>query len=612
MSLLPTSQSLDLPLKTEANGFLAKERRLKTRDAATVLRLLGVVVCAAFLVRTLCEWRPSMTIKTHAVPPSDAFDWESITPSKHLNWTPCYDESAQCARLLVPLDYHDQKLGDAAIAMLRYPSSIPQDEDGYRGPILFNPGGPGISGIRFMMERGKQYRTILGEGYDLVGFDPRGIGFTTPTLVVLQNKGEEGLFTSGFLTTNNASDSALGAMHATAQHLGHLAAARMGVAAQYVGAPVVARDMLSITKAHGRDKLQYWGFSYGSVIGATFAAMFPNNVGRVVIDGVVDSHDYYQTLWSHNLLDTDATLQHVLQACVDAGPHDCPIHEDSADQIHGRIHKLLTNLRTDPASFYNNATGAYGIVDYATAFRAVFTMLYRPHEFAKPILSALADLEHGNAEPLFDLTEAKEAQDLITNGRCAPHQEAWRDGRRENQFAIACGDGPPVPRGLDELREYYEELSRSSAFAEAWSWRTGCSGWKVQAKERFSGTFPPQNDRVASFKTKTSHPILLVANTPDPVTPIRGAHKMSEGFKDSVVLTQASAGHMSFSATSVCTAKVVRAYFQNGTLPEEGTVCGTESSIFGDGVSAAGLVGEGLALLRASYELQQKSYVPFL
>lgn len=69
---------------------------------------------------------------------------------------------------------------------------------------------------------------------------------------------------------------------------------------------------------------------------------------------------------------------------------------------------------------------------------------------------------------------------------------------------------------------------------------------------------------------------------------------------------------MSFSATSVCTAKVVRAYFQNGTLPEEGTVCGTESSIFGDGVSAAGLVGEDLELLRASHELQQKSYVPFL
>lgn len=88
-----------------------------------------------------------------------------------------------------------------------------------------------------------------------------GIGFTTPTLVTLQSKGEEGLFMANLLSTVNASEGVLGSMYATAQNLGQLAAGRVGDVAQYVGTPTVARDMLSITKAYGRDKLQYWGFS---------------------------------------------------------------------------------------------------------------------------------------------------------------------------------------------------------------------------------------------------------------------------------------------------------------------------------------------------------------
>jgi len=143
-----------------------------------------------------------------------------------------------------------------------------------------------------------------------------------------------------------------------------------------------------------------------------------------------------------------------------------------------------------------------------------------------------------------------------------------------------------------------------SFFGDTWRPRLGCSGWKVRAKERFT----------ASWETNTSFPLLIIGNTADPVTPLWNAKKMSQGFKSSVVLTQDSLGHCSLAAASVCTVKAVRAYFQNGTLPKEGTICDVESRIF-DGelsVAVAGLDREDRELLRASYELQQNYFVPVL
>ncbi|THH28198.1 hypothetical protein EUX98_g5998 [Antrodiella citrinella] len=488
--------------------------------------------------------------------------------------------------------------------MVRFPSTIPRDEEGYLGPILFNPGA--VEGIQMVLGRAALFRTILGEGYDLIGFDPRGLGFTTPTLTTMISPGEEGLFYNKLSLLVNSSDTALGALYASSHVVGAFAKARVGDVAQHVGTPVVARDMLSITKAHGRDKLQYWGFSYGSVLGATFAAMFPENVGRLIIDGVVDSPDYYKALWSRNLMDTDAELFQLYQACVDAGPLVCAIHESSTEKIHSRVQGLLTKIRSYPASFYNATTGVYGEVDYSLVKSVILSVLYKPHDLGKGLVSAIADLEQGNPEPIWQLSGGKEAGKLLTGSCACPAtpEKPWNKIGRENFYAIACGDGDVVTDSVDALRKYYDDLAEDSIFAENWYIRVGCAGWKVRAKERFT----------ASFETNTSYPILLIGNTADPVTPLANAKKMSKGFKNSVVLTQESAGHCSISATSLCTAKAIRAYFRNGTLPQEGAVCDVQSSIFDDKLSLAGnaLSVQDWELLQASRGLQQSYFVPII
>ncbi|KAH8079799.1 TAP-like protein-domain-containing protein [Cristinia sonorae] len=575
------------------------------------LRLVAFTACAvALFLRISGPERVSSLVGTSVrgvkvLAEPDEFNWTAITPTKGLRWTQCYDKF-ECARLSVPLDYAEPDKEEAAVALVRYSSAVPRDEEGYKGPVLFNPGGPGGSGVKTVLGSAEKFQTILGEGYDIIGFDPRGIGATTPSLQTLQSKGEEGLFLHHLLTTVNASDTALGALYATSQNLGELAQARMSHVAQHVSTPVVARDMLSIVKAHGRDKLQYWGFSYGTVLGATFSAMFPDNVGRVIIDGVVDAENYYAGLWSNNLRDTDAELFRVYQACADVGALACPIHEFDADKIHARVQGLLKKLRMTPVTFYNDTTGLYGQVDYSVVIRVIFNMLYKPYSKAQEVFAAISQLERGDAEPIFKLSERATAQGLLTEQCSCPlaSDDFWGPSGRENLLAIACGDAGPIHRDIDSLKRYFDDMATTSMFAEAWWPHIGCAGWKVRTKEPLR----------ASWETNTSFPLLIIGNTADPVTPIWNAHKMSKYFEGSVVLTQDSAGHCSSAATSLCTAKTIRAYFQNGTLPDKGTVCDVQSQMFGEELSVSGMELEAgdWQLLRASHQLQQDYFVPII
>ncbi|KIP07434.1 hypothetical protein PHLGIDRAFT_89527, partial [Phlebiopsis gigantea 11061_1 CR5-6] len=120
----------------------------------------------------------ALVCTTYAASP---FNWTALPSSTNLTRTPCYD-SFQCAKLTVPLQYSDPSAGEAQIAFVISPSNFSSDNPSYRGPIFFNPGGPGDPGSSFILSLAPYLRAIIGPAYDLVGFDPRGIGFSTPSL----------------------------------------------------------------------------------------------------------------------------------------------------------------------------------------------------------------------------------------------------------------------------------------------------------------------------------------------------------------------------------------------------------------------------------------------
>ncbi|ESK91339.1 alpha beta hydrolase fold family [Moniliophthora roreri MCA 2997] len=324
-----------------------------------------------------------------------------------------------------------------------------------------------------------------------------------------------------------------------------------------------ARDMLRITEAYGREKIQYWGISYGTVLGSTFASMFPDKVERLVIDGVVDVQDDYYTGERRSLVsDTDDAVRWFFKDCHDAGPEKCSFYESSVESIEERLDKLYQSIIRAPVPV-RNAGISYGLVDYATLRSVIFSALYAPFDQWSTLATVLADLEKGNGTALFQM-----AIDAASPGPTPP---LFESNTFEIQTAIGCNDGDVVPSSLEDAEQHYQEALKVSGWASMTATlRIRCSSWPSIPKNFFRGP----------ITGNTSYPLLLIGNTADPITPLASAHKVSKLFPGSVVLQQDSSGHSALRSPSLCTANAVRAYFVNGTLPEPGTVCPIDGNPF--------------------------------
>ncbi|KZS95703.1 alpha/beta-hydrolase [Sistotremastrum niveocremeum HHB9708] len=538
------------------------------RRGRTATRWLKIAV-GTFVVLSYLHWRGAV-VDWHGTTSEESlsaeFSWEQLVPSEKFNWVPCY-EKFQCTRLSVPLDYAKPEGSKAAIAVIRFPSKYPVGHEMWRGPILYNPGGPGGSGVDFLTAPGLAdgFASVIGDDYDHVSFDPRGIAYTTPVAEIFTTPAERATWNLRDGPLINSTDDALSVAYAQSVILGKLAEERIKDVAEHVSTAVVARDMLSITRAYGREKILYWGFSYGTVLGITYASMFPDNIERLIVDGVVDTVNYYKAAWSNNLLDTNAVLSLIWESC--AASSACPLREPTPEAVEKRVLSVIDSLKTNPLPIVNGAD--YGVLDWDTAWKAFFFRLYSPFDGIPQFFSSLADLERGDGRAMY---HSAKFPDSSFECKC--------DGKRvrpgplilETWLPIACSDGDDVTgEDLSTLKKHYEEIYETSGFANFWfKLHTACTGWRVRPAERFAGP----------FVGNTSFPLLFIGNTADPVTPLWAANKMSKGFKDAALLTQNTPGHCSLAATSLCTAKHVRGYFRDGTLPSNGTVCETAEHIF--------------------------------
>ncbi|KAF7331015.1 Abhydrolase-4 domain-containing protein [Mycena venus] len=497
----------------------------------------------------------------------DEFSWGKIVPSEELIWTDCYSDN-QCARLKVPLDYSHPEGISAAIAMVRIHSKVPHDSPSYRGPILVNPGGPGGSGVDLVLGTGAQLSTIVGPEFDIIGFDPRGIARSTPRVSFFESRAERVLWSGdgGTLRLSmNASDDALARAWARAVVHGQLAGERDDGSLRFINTDHTARDMLQIVRAHSKEKLQYWGFSYGSVLGATFAAMFPDNVERLVIDGVVDSENYYATEWSNNLLDTDNAWMAFVHGCVAAGPEECPFFAPTAAEILDKVDKIYASVRARPIPV--RANDSFGLVDYSLVREKIFRSLYSPYSQFPVLAQALADLAVGNGTTLFKMLKNLRSIVLVTR-----RSTNLTPLRKQHMLWLAM----MASAFLETMRQSWRTTRKCSRRRNGLIYG---SLFICLALHRAWPEFPKTNFQ-GPFVANTSHPILLVGNTADPVTSLWAAKKMSKGFAGSVVLTQDSVGHCSLSGPSICTQKYIRRYFINGTLPEPDTLCPVVSTPF--------------------------------
>ncbi|KAK7451804.1 hypothetical protein VKT23_012483 [Stygiomarasmius scandens] len=492
----------------------------------------------------------------------DKFDWEKIEPSDSLSWHHCYD-GFQCARFKVPLNYTEPDGRPAILALIRLKAAVAPESDDYRGPVLFNPGGPGGSGVDLILGRGRNFSTILGPQFDIVSFDPRGVSRSLPQVFFYESRVERELWNFNAVHELNYSNSGLADTWGKSLVTARLAAERdSDDILAHINTGNTARDMLTITEAHGFQKLKYWGFSYGTILGATFAAMFPDKVERLIIDGVVDAEDYYSTGWDTSLRDTSAALQDFFDFCFEAGPSKCAFYAPSPSLIEQNLFDLYSALRKKPIPVRTSTS--YGLVDYARLRETIFTTLYSPYAKFVDLAESLADLKSGNGTKLFMMSEKEAFQ-------CTCSPDPFGININDAQTAILCNDGKPIPGTYEDAVRFYEEALEFSEWSSVWTGiRLSCSGWKHTSQKHFQGP----------VTGNTSFPLLMIGNRADPVTPLASALKMSKAFPGSVVLSQDSAGHCSLSAPSPCTQSYVRSYFLNGTLPEPDTWCSVVGTPF--------------------------------
>ncbi|KAH8660909.1 TAP-like protein-domain-containing protein [Tricladium varicosporioides] len=474
-------------------------------------------------------------------------------------WSSCSADLQQvatlpvdCANFTVPLDYSDPTSNETLVLTLL---RVPAVNKPSRGSIQINFGGPGVPVRDSLAGAALSLQAITGGYFDLIGFDPRGTA-NTLTFSCYDNETERAnALISGPGGIANASDTALGLVWAVGTVFAEQCHSRpeSRKRGSLINTAFVARDMMSIVDGLGEDGLlRYYGFSYGSLLGETVVAMFPDRIDKVVIDGIMNPFEYYTGAEPQVWTSADAAFHGFLSECLKA-PSNCTLASShtSVDTLEASIYNMIYDLKFNP-----RVIGGM-IVDYTILKSTVRASLYSTFKF-----STLANLLNGLLTR--NDTQCIEAYTALTASTLAVLRGKGGD---ESPFGIHCSDKAYRRDSRASMNTDIERLYNSSQLLGDFSpvLLSICARWKMDAKERAP---------LSSFtNVKTKTPVLIIGNTYDSATSINAAFNVSAGFVDSVVLRQDGYGHCSLGQPSICTSKAVRSYFMDGTLPEQGAVC---------------------------------------
>ncbi|WZH44368.1 Ribosome biogenesis protein RLP24 [Fusarium acuminatum] len=450
-------------------------------------------------------------------------------------------------------------------------------------PLFVNPGGPGGSGVAFVRREGHILQAAVGDNHDVISFDPRGVGVSTPRIECWGSSRKRILWA---LQDTPVADERPGLIYdayaRASAYSGTCEAAMedMGIM-QFLGSASIARDMLEILDKTGHEKLRYWGFSYGTILGGVFAGLYPERVERLVSDGNVDYYDWFNLDHSNFVSDTDKIFDAFDAACHKVGPLKCAFYADSPKAIEKRRSDLLTQLKISPVLLppLNQESGLELplLVTYSHLQRLIQTSIYSPMKKFPKLANVFAALEKGDGTPYLEMV--LEGINKALNGNMCelgdtPSTMPVETPMELDAFpAIMCSDSKAATETPQEIADFFDQITNKSRWAGAANanFRVSCVGRKMRPKWKFTD---------ADFRGDTAHPILYIGNMADNVTPLQSSFNNSAKFRSSVVLKQNSYGHCSAAAPSSCSIRYIREYFQNGTLPAPGTECDSDYDLF--------------------------------
>lgn len=457
--------------------------------------------------------------------------------SQRIDWQPCEsNDDHDCGFLTVPVDYSEPEGETIDLALLRVPAS------GERvGSMVVNPGGPGARGTTYAAAAGQVFREPLLQGFDVVGFDPRGVGRSAPIDCLSDEELTASL--AGDPTPDTPEEQA--AFKDGVLSYGDKCVENSGPVIGHVTTAEAARDMDVLRAALGEETLTYFGASYGTKLGATYAELFPEQVGRFVLDGAVDVALDPQSLSLDQAEGFETALRAYVQNCLDS-TDNCFLG-DSVEEGLDTITGLLDTIEEEPLPAGDRE------LTVGSAFYGIITPLYN-RDYWFLLSTALASALEGKGSALMQLADAYASRNA---------DGTYLDNSVEANYAINCLDDPTsVPFGkVPSLFEVFEEASPTFGRVFAWG-MTSCRGIAVTSSEE-----------PLTIRGEGAAPIVVLGTSRDPATPLKWARTLAGQLDSGVLVERDGDGHTAYNAGNECIDTLVEDYLLAGDVPPDGATC---------------------------------------
>ena len=521
-----------------------------------------------------------LAVLAGAVSPSSSSVGTDTHSQNRIRWRVCNDDVTaetgvvyECARLRVPLDYDHPRGHQISLNLVRVPATDPERR---LGAILVNPGGPGGSGVGFVLGFGPflglAYGPEVAERFDLVGFDPRGVAGSTPIRCF---RTVDEAFGSrppvAFPLTPEEEALFQQADRELARNCASRPSARR--IARHMSTANAARDMDVIREGMGDEQLNFLGLSYGAFLGTTYANLFPDRVRSFALDGIDDPIAYVNLeaeipFFARLRVDEGAqeTLERFFELCEAAAPGNCALAPNARD----RFAAVADSLLDSPIEVIDPGTGESVVFTYQALIAIAAELLGDTFAYAD-LADSVASIESVLATPVEvglgieklatslggDVTQRM--REPYNNVLEAVHAVACADSNNPTDYAIWSREGAAA----DEAFGYFGRLS-------TWT-LSGCAQWPFDDDDRYVGP----------FDAYTANPILIIGNLYDPNTRYEGAQTLRSILPNSGLLTVDVPGHTSL-GISACAGSITGQYFLNPDVASsvDGQTCPVEFNPF--------------------------------
>lgn len=456
--------------------------------------------------------------------------------SQQVSWTPC-EEKFQCAKVKVPMDYSKPDGESIEIAALKMPA-----ERKKTGSLLVNPGGPGGSGYDFVKDAGAtNISSEVRASYDLVGFDPRGVKRSAPVTCLTDKERDESRAKNYDLSTDAGLEAARADNKATAAEC----AEKTGPVLAHIDTVSAAKDLDILRAVVNDTKLNYLGYSYGTFLGSTYASLFPNNVGRMVLDGALDPSLSNEQLTSGQAKAFEKAVRAYAAKCLkDSG---CPL-SGSVDTAVQQIRDVIQTVDASPqrAQDGRQVTGSSFV-------SGLILPLYNNDNW--PLLTQALDSAM-KGDPTQMLRLADFGADRDPSGKYTSNSAFAFN-------AINCLDYPMVTdtaaMRAEEQRLRQDSPTLGSFFAYG---GINCQDWPYKSVRT-----------PAPVEYSGSAPIVVVGTTGDPATPVEWAGALRKQLGNASLLTWKGEGHTAYGRSNSCVSDAVDRYLLTGDAPADNTTC---------------------------------------